>query len=82
MTPLVLSLYIIGATFLILATGIPIAFGLALVSTLFFVGIEGIGRLPLVAEQLFNGLQDFGIVTIPMFLLMGIAIAASPAGKD
>ena len=82
MTPLVLSLYIIAATFLVLSTGMPIAFGLALVSTLFFIGIEGIGRLPLVAEQLFNGLQDFGIVTIPMFLLMGIAIAASPAGKD
>lgn len=82
MSPLLLSLYIIGATFIILFTGIPIAFGLALVSTAFFIGLEGIGRLPLVAEQLFNGLQDFGIVTIPMFLLMGIAIAASPAGKD
>jgi len=82
MTPLALSLYIILATFAVLATGIPIAFGLALVSTVFFIAIEGIGRLPLVAEQMFNGLQDFGIVTIPMFLLMGIAVAASPAGKD
>jgi tripartite ATP-independent transporter DctM subunit len=82
MTPLALSLYIIIATFAVLATGIPIAFGLALVSTVFFIAIEGIGRLPLVAEQMFNGLQDFGIVTIPMFLLMGIAVAASPAGKD
>ena len=82
MTPLALSLYIILATFVVLATGIPIAFGLALVSTVFFIAIEGIGRLPLVAEQMFNGLQDFGIVTIPMFLLMGIAVAASPAGKD
>ena len=82
MTPLGLSLYIIIATFAVLATGIPIAFGLALVSTVFFIAIEGIGRLPLVAEQMFNGLQDFGIVTIPMFLLMGIAVAASPAGKD
>jgi tripartite ATP-independent transporter DctM subunit len=82
MTPLALSLYIIVATFAVLATGIPIAFGLALVSTVFFIAIEGVGRLPLVAEQMFNGLQDFGIVTIPMFLLMGIAVAASPAGKD
>ncbi len=48
----------------------------------FFLAIEGFGRVPLVAEQFFNGLQDFGIVTIPMFLLMGIAVAASPAGKD
>ena len=82
MSPLMLSVWIMVATFAVLATGIPIAFGLALVSTAFFLVIEGVGRVPLVAEQFFNGLQDFGIVTIPMFLLMGIAVAASPAGKD
>lgn len=82
MSPVLLSLYMVLATLLVLATGIPIAFGLAVVSTVFFLAIEGIGRMPLIAEQFFNGLQDFGIVTIPMFLLMGIAVAASPAGKD
>jgi C4-dicarboxylate transporter DctM subunit len=82
MSPALLSLYMVLATLLVLATGIPIAFGLAVVSTVFFLAIEGIGRMPLIAEQFFNGLQDFGIVTIPMFLLMGIAVAASPAGKD
>ena len=82
MSPLMLSVWIMVATFAVLATGIPIAFALALVSTVFFLAIEGFGRMPLVAEQFFNGLQDFGIVTIPMFLLMGIAVAASPAGKD
>lgn len=82
MSPLLLGLFITGTTFLLLATGIPIAFALGLVATVFFLGIEGMGRLPLIAEQFFNGLQDFGLVTIPMFILMGIAIGASPAGKD
>jgi C4-dicarboxylate transporter DctM subunit len=82
MEPLTLALWIVVATLAVLATGIPIAFGLALVSTVFFLAIEGFGRVPLLAEQFWNGLQDFGIVTIPMFLLMGIAVAASPAGKD
>jgi tripartite ATP-independent transporter DctM subunit len=82
MEPLTIALWIIVATLAALATGIPIAFGLALVSTVFFLAIEGFGRVPLLAEQFWNGLQDFGIVTIPMFLLMGIAVAASPAGKD
>ena len=40
MTPLALSLYIILATFAVLATGIPIAFGLALVSTVFFIAVH------------------------------------------
>jgi len=82
MEPLTLAFWIVVATLAVLATGIPIAFGLALVSTVFFLAIEGFGRVPLLAEQFWNGLQDFGIVTIPMFLLMGIAVAASPAGKD
>ena len=82
MEPLTLALWIVVATLAVLATGIPIAFGLALVSSVFFLAIEGSGRVPLLAEQFWNGLQDFGIVTIPMFLLMGIAVAASPAGKD
>ena len=82
MEPLTLALWIVVATLAVLATGIPIAFGLALVSTVFFLAIEGFGRVPLLAETFWNGLQDFGIVTIPMFLLMGIAVAASPAGKD
>ncbi len=82
MEPLTLALWIVVATLAVLATGIPIAFGLAFVSTAFFLAIEGFGRVPLLAETFWNGLQDFGIVTIPMFLLMGIAVAASPAGKD
>jgi tripartite ATP-independent transporter DctM subunit len=82
MEPLTLALWIVVATLAVLATGMPIAFGLALVSSVFFLAIEGFGRVPLLAEQFWNGLQDFGIVTIPMFLLMGIAVAASPAGKD
>ena len=82
MEPLTLALWIVVATLAVLATGIPIAFGLALVPSVFFLAIEGSGRVPLLAEQFWNGLQDFGIVTIPMFLLMGIAVAASPAGKD
>lgn len=82
MSPMYIGLYIILAIFVLLATGIPIAFALGLVATVFFLAIEGWVRLPLIAEQFFNGLQDFGLVTIPMFLLMGIAIGVSPAGKD
>ncbi len=51
MEPLTLALWIVVATLAVLATGIPIAFGLALVSTVFFLAIEGFGRVPLLAEQ-------------------------------
>ena len=45
MSPLMLSVWIMVATFAVLATGIPIAFAVALVSTVFFLAIEGFGRV-------------------------------------
>ena len=47
MSRYMLSVWIMVATFAVLATGIPIAFALALVSTVFFLAIEGFGRVPL-----------------------------------
>jgi tripartite ATP-independent transporter DctM subunit len=34
------------------------------------------------AETFYTGLQDFTLVSIPMFVMMGAAIGSSPAGKD
>jgi len=36
----------------------------------------------IVGETFFAGLAEFGLVSIPMFILMGAAVASSPAGKD
>ena len=35
-----------------------------------------------VAETFWSGLDDFTLVAIPMFVMMGAAIGSSPAGKD
>jgi tripartite ATP-independent transporter DctM subunit len=35
-----------------------------------------------VAETFWSGLNDFTLVSIPMFVMMGAAIGSSPAGKD
>ncbi len=34
------------------------------------------------AEIFFAGLKSFFLLSIPMFILMGMAVANSPAGKD
>jgi C4-dicarboxylate transporter, DctM subunit len=63
MEPLTLALWIVVATLAVLATGIPIAFGLALVSTVFFLAIEGFGRVPLLAEHF--GMDYKILVSLP-----------------
>jgi len=82
MSPLMVGLIIAISLLVILATGIPIAFGLGLVSVIFLLIFEGWGSMSIVAELFFDGIAEFALVSIPMFIVMGAAIASSPAGKD
>ncbi len=82
MDPLLIGLLVAVATMIVLATGIPVAFGLGLVSVVFLVAFEGLNSLGIVAETFFGGVAEFSLVSIPMFIVMGAAVASSPAGKD
>jgi tripartite ATP-independent transporter DctM subunit len=81
-SPLALGAAIGLATILVLATGTPVAFGLGLVAMGFLVAVDGPQALANLADTLFAGLNDFTLVSIPMFVLMGAAVAASRAGAD
>lgn len=82
MTPLLIGALLGLSTLLVLASGVPIAFGLGFVSLVFLVIFQGPGSLGFVAELFFSGLDDFTLVAIPMFIVMGAAIASSAAGPD
>lgn len=82
MNELTLGLIIGLVTILVLLTGIPIAFGLGVVAALFLLLMQGPEGIQTFAEVLFGGLSDFTLVSIPMFIMMGAAIASSRAGAD
>jgi tripartite ATP-independent transporter DctM subunit len=82
MNPLSIGLLLAVTTIVVLASGIPIAFGLGLVAISFLVIFDGIGSLEILADMLFAGIAEFSLVSIPMFIVMGAAVASSPAGKD
>jgi len=81
-SPLALGAVIGVVTIVVLSSGIPVAFGLGLVALGFLVGADGLDSLDVVADTLFGGLNEFALVSIPMFVLMGTAVAVSPAGRD
>ena len=58
--------------------------GLAVLCTAiaFVLFFQGFDALHVVAETFYAGLNDFTLVSIPMFVMMGAAIGSSPAGKD
>src|SRR5210317_27230 len=82
MSPLLIGILIALGTIVILACGIPIALGLGLVSIVFLLVFDGLGSLDILADTFFAGIAEFSLVSIPMFIVMGAAVASSPAGKD
>ncbi|MCB1520901.1 MAG: TRAP transporter large permease [Hyphomicrobiaceae bacterium] len=82
MGPLEIGLLVLIALLVLLTTGMPIAFALGAVSVGTLLLIEGPRSLTILGETFFGGLNSFGLVSIPMFILMGAAVASSPAGKD
>jgi C4-dicarboxylate transporter, DctM subunit len=82
MSALAIGMWIFVATILVLATGLPIAFGLGAVALLFMVIFDGFGSIHFIPETIFGGLSDFTLVSLPMFIIMGAAVASSRAGSD
>jgi tripartite ATP-independent transporter DctM subunit len=82
MSPTTEGAIVLVATLLMLVSGVPVAFGLGAVSIVFLLIFQGIDSMHVVAETFYNGLDEFTLVAIPMFVMMGAAIGSSPAGKD
>ena len=82
MSPTTQGLLVLAATLVMLLSGAPVAFGLGVISIIFIVVFQGFAALHVVAETFYAGLNDFTLVSIPMFVMMGAAIGSSPAGKD
>src|SRR5574338_81499 len=82
MSPTTQGLIVLVVTLLMLVSGIPVAFGLGAIAIAFLVLFQGFDALHVVAETFWSGLDEFTLVAIPMFVMMGAAIGSSPAGKD
>src|SRR5207248_1400285 len=82
MTPTTQGAIVLVVTLVILLSGAPVAFGLGAIAISFLVISQGTDALRVAAETFYAGLNDFTLVSIPMFVMMGAAIGSSPAGKD
>ena len=82
MTPTQQGLIVLVVTLAMLLSGAPVAFGLGAISIVFVLIFQGFDAMHVVAETFYSGLNDFTLVSIPMFVMMGAAIGSSPAGKD
>ncbi len=82
MDPILLGALVAIITILVLFSGMSVAIGLLVVSAGFLIVFDGTRSLELMPEILFGKLDNFALLAIPMFILMGASIASTRAGAD
>lgn len=82
MTELQIGGLILVMTMLVLFSGLPIAWGLTLVSVGFLVVFQGTAPLANIPIVMMDELASFALLTIPLFILLGAAIGGTNAGRD
>ncbi len=82
MDPLLLGLIVAIATIVVLFSGVSVALGLLIVSGGFLIVFDGVRSLELMPEIFFGKLDNFALLSIPMFIIMGASIASTRAGAD
>src|SRR5712672_3627804 len=71
-----------GATLLAMFSGMPIAFALGLVATVFMVAFMPAAALDTVTQNVYEEMSSITLLSIPLFILKGAAIGRSRAGQD
>src|SRR3982750_3672139 len=71
-----------AATLVALFSGMPIAFALGGVATVFMALFMPVASLDTIAQNVYEELASITLLTIPLFILKGAAIGKSRAGKD
>jgi C4-dicarboxylate transporter DctM subunit len=63
-------------------TGMPIAFALAITALVSILMFLGPGQFDLFGKMVFDSLNDFGLLAIPLFVLMGNLFGGSGASRQ
>jgi tripartite ATP-independent transporter DctM subunit len=82
MTPSTLGIIVLLVSLVFLLSGMPIAFALGAASLFFILTLMDFPQFMMTAHTVFEGLNDFGLLAIPLFILMGAILANTRAGSD
>jgi tripartite ATP-independent transporter DctM subunit len=82
MSELQIGFALLVVTFVVLFSGVPIAFGLTGVAVAFLAVFVGAAGLAAVGNTFIGELSNFALLTLPMFIVLGAAIGLSRASKD
>ena len=73
---------LVAGIFLLLLTGLPLAFVTGLVALIFTVGWFGPNAIPLVISRVYGFVTEYSLVAVPMFVFMASLLDRSGIAKD
>jgi C4-dicarboxylate transporter, DctM subunit len=82
MTILSIGLLYGAATLVVMFAGMPIAFALGAVATVFMIAFMPASSVDTITQNVYEEMAQITLLSIPLFILKGAAIGRSPAGKD
>jgi len=82
MTVLSIGLLYGATTLLVMFSGMPIAFALGAVATLFMIVFMPASSVDTITQNVYEEMASITLLSIPLFILKGAAIGRSRAGQD
>src|SRR2546422_8808959 len=82
MTTLAIGLLYAAATLVVMFAGMPIAFALGAVATVFMLFFMPAASVDTITQNVYEEMASITLLSIPLFILKGAAIGRSRAGPD
>jgi tripartite ATP-independent transporter DctM subunit len=77
-----ITVLMFGGLVLLLVMGLPLAFATGLIGVGFTAGLFGMDGLQLVASRIFSFMNEYALVSVPMFVMMASILERSGVAKD
>ena len=77
-----ITLVMFGSMIVLLLLGLPLAFVTGLIAVVFALGLFGPAGLQLIASRIFSFMNEYVLVSVPMFILMASLMERSGVAKD
>ena len=77
-----ITAFMFGAMIVLLLLGLPLAFVTGLIAVVFALGLFGEAGLQLIASRIYGFMNEYVLVSVPMFILMASLMERSGVAKD
>ncbi len=76
------GLIVVFITLLFLLSGMPLVFAFGISGLICGLLLGGTGAVTMLAQVIYHSVDSFELLTIPLFVFMGVVITVAPSGRD